>query len=1762
MENNSVTHGMRCLKQVLTVGLLLVLVVGLAPISSQAGSLDADSDSATAPATASATWWAAVQENIRRSEYHVTWQEQTYLTDVAAAYQAPNRAHNLRTYFTADGPVTIPRVWPEGASVPPWRWGLRLVAWGREGILQPVDAASLHTDANRIEYRRGDLTEWYANDERGLEQGFTIQSPPLARSSSPLLLELALSGDLTPHLADGGAAVEFTTPPSTGSGQRSGVRVLRYSDLHVTDATGRELAAHMELSPSPTAQDDLHIVIEDANAVYPIHVDPVATTPNWTAVGNQTGARFGVSVGTAGDVNGDGFSDVIVGADAYDNGDGGEGMAFVYHGSVCGLSTSANWRAESNEYQAHLGVSVGTAGDVNDDGYDDVIVGANCYGGGAACRGAAFVWRGSATGLGANGTPSNADWTASGATGQESKFGSAVGTAGDVNNDGYDDVIVGAPYYENGLAGEGAAYVWRGSPTGLGADGTPSNADWSKESDQMFAHFGVSVGTAGDVNGDGCDEVIVGSPDYDAPYQFEGAAFVYAGSTSGLGSAPYWHAESDKVRGGLGISVGTAGDVNGDGYADVVVGASMYTVNHENEGAAFVWYGSGTGLGSNGTPDNADWHIYGGHADARLGVAVGTAGDVNGDGFSDVVVGANNRNDDGEAFVYRGSSAGLGTAAIWNVAGDDDFGESVGTAGDVNGDGYDDVIIGDTSHSSGGAAYVYRGSASGPSPDWIKESDKAYAYFGYSVATAGDVNGDGFSDVVVGARSYDGGQPGEGLVFVYTGSASGPDPVPHWHAKSNQASAHLGQSVGTAGDVNGDGYSDVIAGAHGYGTTDVGAAFVWYGSAAGLGADGTPDNADWSAAGDRADADFGAAVGTAGDVNGDGFSDVVVGASHYYWGSLGEGAAFVWHGSATGLGADGTPSNADWSAESNQYEALLGISVGTAGDVNGDGYADLIIGADSYDHDGDNDRGMALVWHGSASGLGADGTPDNADWTALGNQVMTYLGSSVGTAGDVNGDGYADVIVGASSYRDGEYAEGGAFIWYGSASGLGADGTPANADWDVESDQGGAHMGYSVGTAGDVNGDGYADVVVGAEDYEYSYEYEGRVYLYYGSDSGPSESPAWTVEGNQADAHLGGSVGTAGDVNGDGYADVIASASEYDHGQTNEGRAYIFYGSAATPSTFLDWTAVGTQKDAHLGYSVGTAGDVNGDGYADVIIGADDYDNGQMNEGAAFVWYGSATGLGTFGIPASAPWSAEGDQAYAQFGTSVGTAGDVNGDGYADVIVGAYKHDNGQDDEGRVYVYHGSATGLSTTVNWTAESDQASAFFGSSAGTAGDVNGDGYADVVVGAENYDHGQDDEGAAFVWYGSDSGLGDNGTPANADWTAESGQVDAALGISVGTAGDVNGDGFSDVIVGAYRYDNGHEDEGAAFVWHGSDTGLGADGTPANEDWFADGDQVDAFLGLSVGTAGDVNGDGYADVIVGAYRYDGDETDEGRAYVYHGSSSGLSPFRSWTTLGGQEGAYYGNSVGTAGDVNGDGYADVIVGATNYDICYTDQGRAFLYLGSGDGLSEVANWTAETDQDVARLGRAVGTAGDVNGDGFADVIVGAYRYRFAQQNEGAVFVYYGNGGAGLSPNPRQRRADDSGPIAHLGASREDAFRIALWGRSPFGRGQVKLEWEVKPLGTPFSGSGTYQTAWLDSGTAGVTFNELASGLSDDTAYHWRARLRYDPVTTPFQQYGRWVTMPWNGWNEQGLRVRVDAAPASGAKSFLPFVLRNYDGG
>jgi hypothetical protein len=1042
-----------------------------------------------------------------------------------AAWSASNRAHGFAGRVSAAGLVLEPLAADSSNACTQWKLELSTRSFGRVGHASEVSPGDVHVTERRAEIDRGEILEWFVNDPRGVEHGWTIERA--TAGAEPLWIGLELKGDLSLRIdADSrsGVLVDATGEPR-----------LRYTGLVAFDATGRELQARMQPSP-----DGVGIAIDDTSAVYPLTVDPMLTFPMWTAESDQDAARFGQFAATAGDVNGDGYSDVIVGARLYHNGESEEGRAYVYLGSSAGLSVSAHWTAEGNQISAKFGTSVATAGDVNGDGYSDVIVGAYDADDGSDIHhleGRAYLYMGSSTGL----SPTAA-WIAEGNQ-VAVRFGYCVATAGDVNGDGYSDVLVGAPQYKNGQAAEGRAFLYLGSAAGIS-----SIAAWTAEGDQAFASFGLSVASAGDVNRDGYDDAIVSAPSYDNDQLQEGRVFVYLGSSAGLSPTAAWTAESNQTASFFGGSTATAGDVNGDGYSDVIVGAQHFDNDQMGEGTSFV---------------------------------------------------------------YLGSSSGLGAAAAWTA-----------------------------------------------------EGNQELAWFGADVSTAGDVNGDGYSDVIVGAIGASNGQNTEGRAFIYFGGETGLSLAPDWVGESDQVGARFGEAAAFAGDVNGDGYSDVIVGAYNYdshGHTDEGRAFVYHGAADGLAVRAFPKIEI-----DQANAGFGQSVATAGDVNGDGFSDVIVGASSYDHGQFDEGGAFVYMGSAAGLST-----SIAWSTEGNQTAANLGFSAVSAGDVDGDGYSDVIVGASRYDAT----RGIALVFLGSSAGLSstAASTLESAFDSAA-------FGTSVASAGDVDGDGYGDVICGADLLSHGEQYEGAAFLFMGSAAGLSLK--PA---WTAESDQAGALFGGKVATAGDVNGDGYSDVIIGAIRYDDGQMFEGHAFVYMGSPDGLATEAAWTTEGNQQNAQLGWSVASAGDVNADGFSDVIVGAIGYSNGETREGRAFLYLGSSAGLSSTAAWTGESNQAEARFGFSVASAGDVNCDGYGDVVVSQLELGNSVADQGRTYVYLGSSTGLA-----ASPAWTATGDEPVANFGYSVATAGDVNGDGYSDVIVGAARDDNGQFDEGRAFVYHGN----------------------------------------------------------------------------------------------------------------------------------------------------------------------------------------------------------------------------------------------------------------------------------------------------------------------------------------------------------------------------------------------------------------------------------------------------------------------------------------
>lgn len=410
------------------------------------------------------------------------------------------------------------------------------------------------------------------------------------------------------------------------------------------------------------------------------------------------------------------------------------------------------------------------------------------------------------------------DWVQDGySSTYSSSFGKAIASAGDVNNDGYEDVIVGDPTYFNNYTGQGRAYVYLGSENGLNTSyvWTFGDTDWDGN-----ARFGLSAGTAGDFNCDGYDDIIIGAPRYTGSYSQQGYAKVFFGNSSGLNSSAGWTVYGSATSEQYGSGVSTAGDVNGDNCDDIIVGAKYWYDGSSGwyEGAAFVYYGSET-------PDTTfDWMVQGNQSGTELGEFLDTVGDVNGDGYDDIIVAAPYYDYVGKVWGYYGSPSGLSGGALssspdWTIT---VKARSVSKAGDVNGDGYDDVIIGNDDTT----AFVYQGSASGLSTtvNWSTDCGVGYDNYFTNVSEAGDVNDDGYDDVLVALSTYPYSQhtgpeqnTKEGYVYLFYGSSSGLLESPTWSMSGGEENAYLGDWEGLgAADVNDDNYADVLMGAPGY----------------------------------------------------------------------------------------------------------------------------------------------------------------------------------------------------------------------------------------------------------------------------------------------------------------------------------------------------------------------------------------------------------------------------------------------------------------------------------------------------------------------------------------------------------------------------------------------------------------------------------------------------------------------------------------------------------------------------------------------------------------------------------------------------------------------------------------------------------------------------------------------------------------------------------------------------------------------------------
>jgi hypothetical protein len=629
-------------------------------------------------------------------------------------------------------------------------------------------------------------------------------------------------------------------------------------------------------------------------------------------------------------------------------------------------------------------------------------------------------------------------------------------------------------------------------------------------------------------------------------------------------------------------------------------------------------------------------------------------------------------------------------------------------------------------------------------------------------------------------------------------------------------------------------------------------------------------------------------------------------------------------------------------------------------DVDNDGYGDPATTMEACDqpggmvaNDGDCNDGEPLVNPDNAEVCGdgidndCDGGIDEEDAPFPLQWYRDADGDGYGDAGSTFGDeacaGPPGYVADGTDCHDGDSSihPGATETWY--------DGTDDNCD----------------GNDDDEDGDGYVGEGGGGDDCDDTDPLSSPGSPELCSDGADNNCDGLDEECEVVDAivgmggydRTGGSVSITGDVDDDGKADAFVGASRYDGDGLSRGAGYLFSGDVTgeVSADTATATLVGESDHDRAGASVSIVGDTNGDGYDDLLIGAFAEDAGGSQAGAAYLVFGPVTG--TINL-ADANAKLIGEVGEDHAGLVVAGAGDANGDGFGDFYVSAPGYDGSFSDVGATYLMHGpvdSDSDLSfANVRYVGVGNGEES--GASVANAGDFNGDGFDDALIGAPNATEGGAYVGAVYLVTNDDSFEGSMDLDeAEIRWHGINGGDQ--VGYSVSTAGDQNGDGLDDIIIGAPGSDLGGSGSGAAFIVYGNTSVLCPDGelcssmSLAMADATLIGERGDDFSGGAVTGGGDVDNDGVPDVVVGSRTEDSTDSDAGSASVMFGPLSGTVELSESLAkvLGLGAGDWTGAALSMGGDLNGDGFGDVLIGAPQLDAGadFPDIGAVFILKG-----------------------------------------------------------------------------------------------------------------------------------------------------------------------------------------------------------------------
>ena len=1395
-------------------------------------------------------------------------------------------------------------------------------------------------------------------------------------------------------------------------------------------------------------------------AVYIYFMDSDGTVKQTKEINNNTDNgpsliredRYGFSIANIGDINGDGITDIAIGATGDDIHFGEEGAVHIHFmnsdGAVKGTKTitSGSANVPAFAYWDFYGTSIANIGDLNGDGITDIAVGATFDDTGGRDRGAVYIHF-----MDIDGFVKDTKKIINGDIGtytisRRDRYGFSIANIGDLNEDGITDIAVGAIRDNTGGLNRGAVYIHF-----MDSDGTVKKTHKIASGTDIYGpdlsnedYYGSSIANIGDINGDGITDIAVGAIGDDTGGDNRGAVYIHLMNRNASVKKTFKIDDStegvDLPNGAnYGRAITNMGNPDGNGTITMAVG----TKNGDSK-KGVVYFSKIQFVCSPLSPaleqklgqfdptyiDKATFTV-----DFREPIDSGsftadditlTVDDITQAGTTETIKNIKNVSPLNENRVFEFTVTGMTAGDTVTASLEAGVVEYSGGSTNLKATSIDATVhyMGPPDCGVLGLGEVTTNRLSNID---LSNGD----LYDYSIANIGNLDADDITDIAVGNPLYDTEGGNGGAVYIHFMNSDG--------------------TIKETEEIN----------------------------------DGTPNGPNLLGR-DK----YGSSIANIGDLNEDGIVDIAVGAVDVNRKGTKIGVVHIHFMNSDGSVHETEEINDDTPNGPNLLDHdRYGSSIANIGDLNRDGITDIVVGArrddtgNTYDpNNWEYNKGVVYIHFMNSNGTVKE-TKEINDDTPNGPKNLRgwgFYGSSVANIGDLDADGITDIAVGAPMYDD----DGGELISLPSRGiiyihFMKGDGTVRETKEINDGTPNGPNLrnkdryGYSIANIGDINGDGITDIAVGAIGDDTGGNNRGAVYIHLMNRDGGVKK-TFKIDNNAVgvdlpdNANYGRAITNMGNPDGNGNITIAVGSNEaiylsdiqficlppsleqklgqFDPTYIDKATFRVDFREPINPTTFTvdDITLTGTgtvtslemvsplNENRVFEFTVTgmTVGDTVTASLAAKVVNYST--TGASNQAAtsidASVRYAERhkCGVPVFDIVPNSNRKIDKElvatiSANNYYGFSIANIGDLDGDHIDDIAVGAIE-------EGAVYIHFMNSDGdiretrkiTSGTPNGPNLTNDTN--YGSSIANIGDLDEDGIVDIAVGDKHNGTGGPRRGAVYIHFMNSDGSVKkthkitSGTdvygPNLSDWDI--------YGLSIANIGDLNGDGITDIAVGVGLDDMGghlRANIGDVYIHFMNSNGTikqtqKISTNTINGPNLSNGD----YYGTSIANIGDLNGDGIIDIAVGATGDDTGGNNRGAVYIHlmNRNASVKKTFKIDDSENTPNGPYltngdlYGISIANMGDLDGDGIVDIVVGAVG-DVEIPKRETLYLHFLRTDGsiksTVEINKNTINNSTYISQgdhYGRSIANMGDPDGDGIMDMVVGA---RKTNSNDGAVY-------------------------------------------------------------------------------------------------------------------------------------------------------------